>query len=197
MPREPRPIQFEPGPMPANDSLRLDKDQCPPPSRPQPPQDHPEQFVRCGKTRLRVALPQNRKLLPQGQILQDQVAARGQEVNSQYRKKPQQTQHEISFTRGSFIMDAPFNYLIRRQIVILASHRSETSNRSSHRLMAFDSPSNHLRLLPFALKENPPSSNAETCLVIIGQPHHRIILRIAPCLKRLFACSLSPLRCCP
>src|ERR1035437_297993 len=42
MPRKPRPIQLEPRTMPANDSLRLDKDQCAFPSRPEPPQDHPE-----------------------------------------------------------------------------------------------------------------------------------------------------------
>jgi hypothetical protein len=124
MPRKPRPIQLEPRSVPANDSLWLDEDQSPLPSRPEPPQDHPKQFVPSGKSRLRMPLLQNAKLLPQCQILQDQAAARGQEVNSQYRKKPQQTQHEISFTRGSFIMDAPFNYLIRRQIVILASHTS-------------------------------------------------------------------------
>jgi hypothetical protein len=48
MPREPGPIQLESRPMPPSNRLRLDKDQCPPPSWPKPPQNHPEQFVlRC------------------------------------------------------------------------------------------------------------------------------------------------------
>jgi hypothetical protein len=123
MPRKPCPVQLEPGTMPANNSFRPDEDQCPLPPRPEPSQRHPKQFIRSGKSRRRVTLRQNRKLLPQSQILQDQVAARAKETNSQYRKKPQQAQHETSFTRGSFIMDAPFNYLIRKQIAILAMHR--------------------------------------------------------------------------
>jgi len=123
MPREPRPISLEPCSMPANNSFRPDEDQCPLPPRPEPSQRHPKQFIRSGKSRQRVTLPQNRKLLPQSQILQGQVAARAKETNSQYRKKPQQAQHETSFTRGLFIMDAPFNYLIRKQIAILARHR--------------------------------------------------------------------------
>ena len=79
-PREPPPIQLEPYPMPANDGLRLDKDQCPLPSRPKPPQHHPKQFIRSAKPQLRVALPQDCKLLPKSQIFQQQVAARAKEL---------------------------------------------------------------------------------------------------------------------
>jgi hypothetical protein len=49
VPRKPRPIQFEPSPVPANDSLRLNENQRPPPSRPESPQHHPEQPVWNGK----------------------------------------------------------------------------------------------------------------------------------------------------
>ncbi len=45
MPREPCPIQLESSLVPAHDGLRLDEDQSPFPSRPKPPQDHPEQFI--------------------------------------------------------------------------------------------------------------------------------------------------------
>ena len=41
MPREPRPIQLEPCPMPANNCLRLNENQCLPPSTPEPPQNQP------------------------------------------------------------------------------------------------------------------------------------------------------------
>ena len=76
MPRKPRPIQLEPCPMPANDGLRLDEDQRPFPSRPEPPQDDPEQFIGSGKPRLRMSPFQDGKLLPKRQVFQEQVAAR-------------------------------------------------------------------------------------------------------------------------
>jgi hypothetical protein len=52
MPREPRPIQLEPRPMPANDCFRLDEHQRPFPSWPKPPHNHPNQFVGSSKARL-------------------------------------------------------------------------------------------------------------------------------------------------
>jgi len=52
-PRKPRPVELESCPMPANDGLRLDEGQCPLPSRPQLPQDYPEQLVGYSKSRLR------------------------------------------------------------------------------------------------------------------------------------------------
>jgi hypothetical protein len=51
------------------------------PSRPKPPQDHPEQLVRSGKPRLRMLLLQNGKLLPKRHIFQEEVAARTNRSN--------------------------------------------------------------------------------------------------------------------
>ena len=42
MPGDPGPVQLKPCPMPANNGLGLDKDQCPRPFQPKPPQDQPE-----------------------------------------------------------------------------------------------------------------------------------------------------------
>jgi hypothetical protein len=75
MPREPRPIQLETRPMPSNNGLRLDEDQSPLPSRPEPPQDHPEQLVRNQKSRLWAPSFQDAELLPQGQVFQKQIVA--------------------------------------------------------------------------------------------------------------------------
>jgi hypothetical protein len=43
--------------------------------------------------------PQDGELLSKGQILQQQVAARAKELGSQNSQKPQQAQHEATFTR--------------------------------------------------------------------------------------------------
>ena|ERR1035437_383542 len=94
MPRKPRPIQLEPCAMPANDGFRLHEDQCPFPSRPEPPQDHPEQFVGNGKSRLWPLLFQNAKLLTQRQVFQEEVAARTDRANEQDEQEPQRTRHE-------------------------------------------------------------------------------------------------------
>src|ERR1039458_7609748 len=75
MPREPRPIELEPCPMPANDRLWLNEDQCPFPVNPQPPQHHPEQFVGSSKSRLRMHLFENTELLPKSQVFQEQITA--------------------------------------------------------------------------------------------------------------------------
>ena len=94
MPREPRPVQLEARPMPPNDSLRLEEDQRPIPSRPEPPQDHPEQFIGRGKSRLRVPLFQNAELLTQRQVFQEQVVARTGGSNEQDEQEPQRARHE-------------------------------------------------------------------------------------------------------
>ena len=62
-PREPRPIQLEPCPVPANNSFWVDEDQRVPPFRPKPPQDHPEQLVTSRDQRAMTPLLQNDKLL--------------------------------------------------------------------------------------------------------------------------------------
>src|ERR1035437_1954220 len=94
MPREPRPRQLEPRLVPANDGLRLDKDQCPLPSRPEPLQDHPEQLVASSKSRLWALPLQDAKLLPQRQVFQKQVTSRTGKANEQDEQKPHRTRHE-------------------------------------------------------------------------------------------------------
>jgi hypothetical protein len=44
-------------------------------------------------------LLQNGKLLPQGKILQEQIATRAKGPDKQYEQKPQQAQHGTSLTR--------------------------------------------------------------------------------------------------
>ena len=80
LPRDPVPVQLESGPMPPNDRLRLDQDQCASPSRPKSSKHHPEQFVRSGKPRLRMALSQNHKLPPERQVFQKKIAARAEKL---------------------------------------------------------------------------------------------------------------------
>jgi hypothetical protein len=64
------------------------------PSIPEPPQHHPEQFVRDSKPWLWVPPFQNSELLPENQIFQELLAARAKEPDSQNREKPEQTEHE-------------------------------------------------------------------------------------------------------
>jgi len=94
MPREPRPVEPEPRPVPANDRFRLDEDQGLFPIRPELPQDHPEHLVRSGKPRLKVLLFQNGKLLPKGQVFQEEVAARTTKPNKKIEQELQPTEHE-------------------------------------------------------------------------------------------------------
>src|SRR5580658_8981711 len=67
--RNPFPIQFESGSMPADDRVWLDKYQCLSPSLPHPPHSDPKQSVGLGKPRLRMTSLQDRELLAQGEIL--------------------------------------------------------------------------------------------------------------------------------
>src|ERR1035437_7172376 len=93
MPREPPPIQLETRSVPAKHSLRLDEDQRPIPSRPKPSQDHPEEFVRNTKPRLRTATHQDRKLLPQGQVFKKEMTARTNRPDEESEQEAQNTQH--------------------------------------------------------------------------------------------------------
>jgi hypothetical protein len=70
MPREPRPVQLESGPMPANDGLRLDENQRTLPFRPTPSQDRPEQLVAGRESRLRKFALENAELLSKRQVFQ-------------------------------------------------------------------------------------------------------------------------------
>ena len=83
MPREPRPIQLESRLMPANDGLRLDENQGPLPSWPNPPQDYPKQFVGSSEPRLRAPLIQNSKLLAKSQIFQQQITTKSDRLKEQ------------------------------------------------------------------------------------------------------------------
>jgi hypothetical protein len=74
--------------MPANNSLRLDEDQWPPPANPEPLQHHPEEFVRQSKPRLRMLLFENTELLPKSKIFQKQIAARAKESSKDNNKEP-------------------------------------------------------------------------------------------------------------
>ena len=91
MPREPSPIHLESGTVPSHDSLRLNEDQHLPPTRPKPPQHHPEQPVRRSEPRLRMPPLQDRELLPKRKVFQEEVTARTKDVHSQSTQKPQQT----------------------------------------------------------------------------------------------------------
>jgi len=106
MPREPRPIQLESRPMPANNGLRLDDNQCRLPSRPKPPKHYPEHFFGSGKPRLRMPLLQDGKLLPKGQVLQKKVAARIARLNDQIEQELQRTEHELVVAEASRISNA-------------------------------------------------------------------------------------------
>ena len=99
VPREPTPVHLESGPMPANDCLRLHQNQCSLPFGPEAAQGCPKQPIRGAKARPRASLLQNGKLLPQGQILQEQIATRAKGPDKQYEQKPQQAQHGASLTR--------------------------------------------------------------------------------------------------
>jgi hypothetical protein len=94
MPREPLPVQLESGPMPTDNRLGPHENQRTLPSIPEPPQHHPEQFVRDSKPRLWVPPFQNSELLRRARFSRSNFAARAKEPDSQNREKPQQTEHE-------------------------------------------------------------------------------------------------------
>src|ERR1035438_97502 len=99
VPRKPPPVHLESGPVPANDCLRLHDNQRLLPPGPEAAQGSPKQPIRGGKARPRAPLLQNGKLLPQGQILQEQIATRAKRPDKQYEQKPQQVQNATSLTR--------------------------------------------------------------------------------------------------
>src|SRR5438105_1206881 len=101
MTREPLPIQFESGSMPADDCLRLHEYQRLPPPRPEASQHHPEPLVSNRKTSPRTPPFQHSKLLPKSEIFQEQIAARMKGPRSHNEHEPQQGQHEVSLTRKS------------------------------------------------------------------------------------------------
>src|ERR1035441_8826286 len=72
-------------------------------------------------------LLQNGKLLPQGQVLQEQIATRAKGPDQRYEQKPQQAQHGASLTRKAGKTGYTSILLIQRQIVIVARHRIASS----------------------------------------------------------------------
>jgi hypothetical protein len=127
MPREPGPIQLEAGAVQSHNGLRLDENQCLPPPGPEPPQYHPEKPVGNGKSRMRMPPFQDSKLLPEGEILQEEIAAGTKEDDNRNRQKLHQAQHARSCTRGQSRLDNGLIVMIQQQIAILAS-----DNHCSH-----------------------------------------------------------------
>jgi hypothetical protein len=82
--------------MPANDRLRLHQNQRLLPFGPEAAQCCPKQSISGGKARPRASLLQNGKLLPQGQVFQEQIATRTKGPDKQYEQK---AQHGTSLTR--------------------------------------------------------------------------------------------------
>jgi len=74
-PRDPTPIQREAGAMPTDDSFRLDNEERLPPPMPESAQDDPEQPIWDGKPRMRMPTCQDGKLLPQGQVFEEEITA--------------------------------------------------------------------------------------------------------------------------
>jgi hypothetical protein len=83
MPRDPLPVQLETGAMPANNCLWLHENQCSLPTRPEPSQHHPEQLVSNPKPGLWMPPFQRSELLPEGEIFEEQVAAKTAGSSSQ------------------------------------------------------------------------------------------------------------------
>jgi hypothetical protein len=98
MPRDPLPVQLETGAMPANNCLWLHENQCSLPTRPEPSQHHPEQLVSNPKPGLWMPPFQRSELLPEGEIFEEQVAAKTDGSRSQNKQEPQQAEHGASLT---------------------------------------------------------------------------------------------------
>jgi hypothetical protein len=124
MAREPGPIQLEAGPVPSHNGLRLNENQCLPPPGPEPPQYHPEKSVGNSKPRMRTSPFQDSKLLPESQILQEEIAARTEEHDHRNRQQLHQAQHARSCTRRQSGLETLI-VMIQQQIAILASDSSE------------------------------------------------------------------------
>jgi hypothetical protein len=85
--------------MPANNCLWLHENQCSLPTRPEPSQHHPEQLVSNPKPGLWMPPFQRGELLPEGEIFEEQVAAKTDGSSSQNKQEPRQAEHGASLTR--------------------------------------------------------------------------------------------------
>ena len=100
MSRQPCPIKLEPGSVPSDHSLRLNKHKRLFPSRPEPAHEHPKESVMRSESRPRTPALQYDKLLPQSQILQEQVATRTEQPTNKSQKGPEQSYHTSVFHAG-------------------------------------------------------------------------------------------------
>ena len=121
MAREPGPIQLEAGPVPSHNGLRLNENQCLPPPEPEAPQYHPEKSVGNSKPRMRTPTFQDSKLLPESQILQEEIAARTKEHDHWNKQQLHQAKHARSCTRRQSALDTGLIVMIQQQIAILAN----------------------------------------------------------------------------
>lgn len=70
------PIQSDSGPMPPYDSIRINDMKSLPPFSPEPSHHNPKQFLDGSNARFRMLPSQDGELLPQGEVFQNEVAAR-------------------------------------------------------------------------------------------------------------------------
>lgn len=92
-PRDPSPVQFESGAMPANNRFRLHDDQRFSPAGPQFPQYDPELSIMSTEPPPRIFRYQNGELLPQSQVFQQKSAPSSRRSIEQAQQKPQRTGH--------------------------------------------------------------------------------------------------------
>jgi hypothetical protein len=85
--------------MPPDDCLGLNNHERLFPTRPPTPQDDPEHTIRNREPRLRMSRHQDGKLLPQGQVFQEQIATRTKEADYHDVQEPQRTKH-VSVVAG-------------------------------------------------------------------------------------------------
>ena len=100
MARQPCPIKLESGSVPSDHRLRLNKHKRLFPSRPEPAHEHPKESVMRSESRPRTPALQYDKLLPQSQILQEQVATRTEQPTNKSQKGPEQSYHTSVFHAG-------------------------------------------------------------------------------------------------
>ena len=105
--REPGPIRFESGAVPAHNGFRLDDNQRLLPPRPEPFQHRPEQPVKSSKSRLWVFSLQDRKLWSKREILQKQIMPRTKGLGYQDKRESQQAQHMTSLQSDQSKSDPP------------------------------------------------------------------------------------------
>jgi hypothetical protein len=95
LPGDPPPVQPEASTVPTDDRFGLDYEESLSPSRPKPSQHDPEQPIRRSETGLWMPRCEDNKLLPQGEIFEQQISARTKETRNNDKPKPQPTVHTL------------------------------------------------------------------------------------------------------